>query len=251
MKETGEENRTRESINEKPPELDEEMWEENRKIIDIVNEKTFQPRQGQGRKNRKWCGERKDLVGNKVLFSSQRGRTANSSIHQIQAPRRSLRQGVRSPATCQLLASLKTKLTRIPFLLSYPHLMRFVACSFASRPRFCLRSSLGLAVGLAIKWLAALPSSAGGPSCRKSSYRRSSHRRSSHCGSEPSELEPSGASHRRCNVNKRYENCFGGKKNNRLMIGKKPPNPAGTEEKNRGRKVFLVVQSFRINFLSR
>ena len=43
LRETGEENRTRESIDKKPPELDIEMCEENRKIIDIVNEKTFQP----------------------------------------------------------------------------------------------------------------------------------------------------------------------------------------------------------------
>ena len=104
MRETGEENQTRESIDEKPPELDEEMWEENRKIMDIVDEKTFQPGQRQGRKKRKWCGERRDLVGNKVLFSSQRGRTANGSIHQMQAPRHSLRQGDRSPASCRLLA---------------------------------------------------------------------------------------------------------------------------------------------------
>ena len=41
MRETGKENRTRESIDEKPPKLNEEMWEENRKIIDIVDEKTF------------------------------------------------------------------------------------------------------------------------------------------------------------------------------------------------------------------
>ena len=41
MKETGEENRTKESINKKPPELNEKMWEENQKIIDIVNEKIF------------------------------------------------------------------------------------------------------------------------------------------------------------------------------------------------------------------
>ena len=41
MRETGEENRAKESIDEKPPELDEEMWEENQKIKDIVNEKTF------------------------------------------------------------------------------------------------------------------------------------------------------------------------------------------------------------------
>ena len=36
--ESEEENRRRESIDEKPPELDEEMWDENRKIIDIVYE---------------------------------------------------------------------------------------------------------------------------------------------------------------------------------------------------------------------
>ena len=41
MRETGEENRTRELIDEKPLELNEEIWEENRKIIDIVDEKTF------------------------------------------------------------------------------------------------------------------------------------------------------------------------------------------------------------------
>ena len=29
------------SINKKPPELDEEKWEENRKIIDIIDKKTF------------------------------------------------------------------------------------------------------------------------------------------------------------------------------------------------------------------
>ena len=59
------------SIDEKSPELNEEMWEENRKIMNIVDKKTFQPGKGQRRKNRRWCGERRDLVGNKVLFSSQ------------------------------------------------------------------------------------------------------------------------------------------------------------------------------------
>ena len=33
MRETGEENWTRESINENPPELDEKMWEKSRKMI--------------------------------------------------------------------------------------------------------------------------------------------------------------------------------------------------------------------------
>ena len=151
MRETGEENRTRESIDEKPPELDEEMWEENRKIMNIVDEKIFQPGQGQERKNRRWCGERRDLVGNKVLLSSQRGRTANGSIHQMQTSRRSLRQGVGSPATCRLLAPLKTGLTQILCLSSYPHLTRFVARLFAGHSCFRLRGSVDLAVGLVIK----------------------------------------------------------------------------------------------------
>ena len=41
---TEEENRTKESINKKPSELDKEIWEKNQKIKNIVNEKTFQPR---------------------------------------------------------------------------------------------------------------------------------------------------------------------------------------------------------------
>ena len=68
-----------------------------------------------------------------------------------------------------------------------------------------------------------------------------SHRRSNRRGSGPSELEPSGASHCRCDVDKRYESRFGGRKNNRLMIGKKPPNPVGTKEENQGRKDLVVV----------
>ena len=44
LQETGEENRTQKSIDEKPPELDLEKWEENQKIIDIVDKKTFQLR---------------------------------------------------------------------------------------------------------------------------------------------------------------------------------------------------------------
>ena len=218
MRETGEENRTRESIDEKPPELDEEMWEENRKIMDIVDEKTFQPRQRQEKKNQKWYGKRKDLIKNKVLFSFQWGRTTNGSIHQMQAPRRSLSQRVRSPATCRLLAPLKIKLTRILSLMSYHHLTRFVARLFAGCPRFYLKSLVGLSVGPAIKWLAALPSSTAGPSCRRLSYCMSSHWRSTHYGSGLLESDYRESSyrrsahrgsthhrltHQRCNVNKR------------------------------------------------
>ena len=39
--ETKEENRTRKLINKKPSEFDKEMREENQKIIDIINEKSF------------------------------------------------------------------------------------------------------------------------------------------------------------------------------------------------------------------
>ena len=72
-----------------------------------------------------------------------------------------------------------------------------------------------------------------------------SHWRSSYCGSGLLKLELSGASHYRCNINKRQD-CLGERKNNRL-IGKKPPNLIGTEEENQGRKDLVVVQSFRIN----
>ena len=44
MRETGEENRTRKLIDEKPLELDEKIWEENQKIMNIVNEKIIQPK---------------------------------------------------------------------------------------------------------------------------------------------------------------------------------------------------------------
>ena len=49
------------SIDEKPPELNEEIWEKNRKIIDIVNEKTFQLGLKIGKEKPKICGERRDF----------------------------------------------------------------------------------------------------------------------------------------------------------------------------------------------
>ena len=101
----------------------------------------------------------------------------------MQALQHSICQGVRSPTTCRLLALLKTKLTWIPSLLSYPHLTNFVARLFAGCPCFHLKNLVGLAVGLAIKWLAAFPFSATGPSCQRLSYHRSSHQRLSHRGS--------------------------------------------------------------------
>ena len=95
------------------------MWEENQKIIDIVDEKTFQPGLRTGKEKprlveRGGVCSRKDLFEggtwmirdlddkglgqNKVLFSIQRSRTAKDEL-PMQAPRRSLRQGDRSPAT--------------------------------------------------------------------------------------------------------------------------------------------------------
>ena len=126
------------------------------------------------------------------------------------------------------------------------------------------------------RWPAALPFGllTTGPSRRRSSHRgraivgrgnRSlSHCGSSYCGSNHRWLSSSGGqaiqvkllrvnplrvNHRKSDVNKR-QGCFGRRKNNRL-IGKKPPNPVGTEEENQCKKVLVVVQSSRINLPSR
>ena len=42
MRENRKKNQTKELINEKPLELNEEIWKENQKIKDIVNKKSFQ-----------------------------------------------------------------------------------------------------------------------------------------------------------------------------------------------------------------
>ena len=165
-------------------------------------------------------------------------------------------------------SGFRTTLTRIP-----PYCLFFVASSLSphwvcfiahpvGRPHFCLRGSVGLAVGLAIKWPTALPSSAKEPRGRRLSYYRSSQRRLSHRWSgllESDHCESSyhrsthcrsthcGLSHQRCNVNKR-QGHFRRKKNGRLIISKKPPNPVGTEEENQGRKDLIVVQFSKINF---
>ena len=61
MREIGEENRTIESINKKPLELDEEIWKENHKIINIVDKIIFQPRLRTRKKKPKMCGEKRDF----------------------------------------------------------------------------------------------------------------------------------------------------------------------------------------------
>ena len=98
-------------------------------------------------------------------------------------------------------------------------------------PRFCLVLQGQAVGGRIIK----------GRNHRGSSHQELSHRRSNHQG-----LSHRRSSHCECDVNKR-QGRFGGRKNDRL-IGKKPPNPVGTEEENQGRKDFVVVQSSKINF---
>ena len=48
------ENRRRESIDEKPPELDEEMWEENRKIVNLLMNKEADERRDLDDKGLGW-----------------------------------------------------------------------------------------------------------------------------------------------------------------------------------------------------
>ena len=84
-----EENRRRESIDEKPPELNEEMWEENRKIIDIVDEKTFQPGLRTGKKKPRLM-ERRDLVGIRCCSVSESN--CKRLNHQMQVSRRSIKE---------------------------------------------------------------------------------------------------------------------------------------------------------------
>ena len=95
------------------------MWEENQKIIDIVNEKTFQTGLSTEKEKPRFVVRGRTLVKerlgrNKMLFSSQQDQTANGFIYQIQAFQCSLHQRDRSLASYQLLARLKTRLTRIP-----------------------------------------------------------------------------------------------------------------------------------------
>ena len=109
---------------------------------------------------------------------------------------------------------------------------------------------LGL-VAEAVKWPAALPFGAAGPSRWRSNRR----------GSGPSWVKLSQVklswanslrvnhrrlSHQKCSVNKRQSH-FKGKKNDKLIIGKKPPNPVGTEEENQSRKDLIIAQSSKIN----
>ena len=117
---------------------------------------------------------------------------------QMQAPQRSLRQGDKFLATCQLLALLKTKLTRISSLTS--HLVRFVARLFVDCPGFYWvyllrdravggqtivdgRSRFRALWSQAIGGLTVMGRDHYESSCRKSSYCGSTHRGSTHCRS--------------------------------------------------------------------
>ena len=106
----------------------------------IIDEKTFQPRLREGKKKPKVYGERKDLVRNKVLFQFLMGSNCQCRLSN------SLYQENRSSATYQLLVLLKTKLTRILFLLPQ-FSMRFVVL-FAGH--LCFRFAGSLTVNLAI-----------------------------------------------------------------------------------------------------
>ena len=88
------------------------MWEENQKIINIINEKTFQPGPrtrkeeprfgirrgtlvGEGLWSRRDFSQEETLVKegldwNKMLFSFQQGQIANGFIHQMQVTQRFL-----------------------------------------------------------------------------------------------------------------------------------------------------------------
>ena len=156
----------------------------------------------------------------------------------MQAPRHSLRQGDRSPATRWLSAPLKTKLTRITTLspppLS-PHLMRFVARPFVGRPRLYL---VYLLRGRAVKARASVGQD---------------HWSSSHQRLRPSWVKLLQVKLSRVKLSRvkpslvklskvKKQGRFRKTKNNRLIIGKKPPNLMGTEEENRDRKVLIVIQ---------
>ena len=113
-----EENRTRDQSMKNLP-TDEGDGEENRKIINIVDEKTFQLGLRTGKEKPRlvergetwfsWWGtwmirdlDDKGLGQNKVLCSSSRVELPWSTT--MQAPQHSLRQGDRSPASYRLLA---------------------------------------------------------------------------------------------------------------------------------------------------
>ena len=118
--ETEEENWIWESINKKPPELDEEIWEKNWKIIDIVNRKNLPTWTKEREGKTEVYGKRRDLVGIRC-YSVLSGIELQIVLStKMQAPRCSLCREDRSPAFCRLLTLLETKLTRIPpYLLTW------------------------------------------------------------------------------------------------------------------------------------
>ena len=61
----------------KSSKLDKEIWKKNQKIINIINEKTFQLRLKTEKEKPKVYGEKKDLVRIKCNFNSQQDQTAN------------------------------------------------------------------------------------------------------------------------------------------------------------------------------
>ena len=90
----------------------------------------------------------KERLGrNKVLFSFQQSQTTNGQIATAGFP-------IISMPGRQIFSFLLTSgsienQTDSNFFL-FPHLARFVACSFVSHPCFCLKGSVGLTIGLTI-----------------------------------------------------------------------------------------------------
>ena len=140
----------------------EENGEKSRKIIDIVNEKIFQPKLGQRKENRDWWKEerfaqggtclRRDLddkrLGqNKVLCNSSGVKLLMVNYY---AGSPAFRKRDRSPPTCRLL-TLESHWLRFCLVTSFllPHLERFWVRP-VGHPCFCFRGSVGLTVDLAI-----------------------------------------------------------------------------------------------------
>ena len=126
----------------------ERNGDENRKIIDIIDEKTFQPGLRTKKEKPRLVERggtclRKDLVRIRCCAVFPESNCQQSTT--MQALWHYPYQRNRSPATCQLLA-LKNR-TDLDFSLS-PHITRFLA-RFVNCFRFCFAESwiVGLAMG--------------------------------------------------------------------------------------------------------
>ena len=93
------------------------------------------------------CGKKKDLV--RIKCYSILSEVKLQIVKLSNAGSLTLHQKNKYPATCWLLAPLKTKLTRIPFIS--PHVLTHFIVFFASCP--CFRFAENFTVGFAIDWV--------------------------------------------------------------------------------------------------